>query len=104
VTAIGLASPLADLLIGRSIRPERPERARRTLQACPAIDELRELYAVHVAPQEVILAAKVHPAEGLAAEEFAREMEEVDARLRAALPEIGEVFIDATSHSRLDSR
>jgi cation diffusion facilitator family transporter len=104
VTAIGLARPLADLLIGRSVRPERLELARRTLQASPAVDELRQLYAVHVAPQEVVIAAKVHPAEGLTADQLARELDQIDARLRSELPEIGEVFIDVTQHSRRDSR
>jgi len=103
LTAIALAKPLADLLIGQSVMPERLELARRTLEASPAVEELRQLYAVHVAPQEVLVAAKVHPAEGLTAEQFARSMDEVDAALRKELPEIGEVFVDATWHSRHDS-
>ena len=59
VTAIGLTRPLADLLIGRSMLPERLEVARRMLAASPAVDEVRQLYGVHVAPQEVILAANI---------------------------------------------
>jgi divalent metal cation (Fe/Co/Zn/Cd) transporter len=98
VTAIGLARPLADLLIGRSMLPERLEVARRMLAASPAVDEVRQLYGVHVAPQEVILAAKVHPSEDLTVEQLAREMDQVDTRLRAELPEVGEVFIDVTDH------
>ena len=102
VTAIGLARPLADLLIGRSMRPERLELARRTLAASPAVDEIRQLYAVHVAPQEVVLAAKVHPDPDLTVDELAKAMDESDARLRAELPEIGEVFIDVTAHGSRD--
>jgi cation diffusion facilitator family transporter len=98
VTAIGLARPLADLLIGRSMRPARLEVARRTLGASPAVDQIRQLYGVHVAPQEVILAAKVHPCEDLTVEQLAREMDEIDTRLRAELPEVAEVFIDVTDH------
>jgi hypothetical protein len=30
-------------------------------------------------------------------------MDQLDARLRSELPEIGEVFIDVTQHSRQDS-
>jgi cation diffusion facilitator family transporter len=104
VTAIGLARPLADLLIGRSMRPERLELVRRTLASSPAVDEIRQVYAVHLAPQEVVLAAKVHPDPGLTVTELARELDELDARLRTELPEIGEVFIDVTSHSSRDSR
>ncbi len=98
LTAIGLARPLADLLIGQSVMPERLELARRTLEGSPAVDEVRQLYAVHVAPQEAILAAKVHPDSDLSARQLASAMDELDSRLRAELPEIGEVFIDITNH------
>jgi cation diffusion facilitator family transporter len=98
ITAIGLARPLADLLIGQSVMPERLELARRTLEGSPAVDEVRQLYAVHVAPQDAILAAKVHPDSHLSARQLASAMDELDSRLRAELPEIGEVFIDITDH------
>jgi cation diffusion facilitator family transporter len=103
-TAVGLARPLADLLIGRSIRPERLELARRTLEASPAVDEIRQLYAVHVAPQDVVLAAKVHPSGNLSVDQLARSMDRLDAQLRSELPEVGEVFIDVTQHSSRDTR
>ena len=104
VTAIGLARPLADLLIGRSMRPERLTLAQRTLARSPAVDEVRQLYAVHLAPQDVILAAKVHPVPDLDADELARAMDQTDAQLRAELPEIGEVFIDVTARSSRNGR
>jgi cation diffusion facilitator family transporter len=98
LTAIGLARPLADLLIGRSIPPARLELARRTLEGSPAVDEVRQIYAVHVALQEAILAAKVHPDSDMSPPQLASAMGELDSRLRAELPEIGEVFIDITNH------
>src|SRR5215207_8021575 len=101
---IGLALAATDLLIGRSILPARLELARRTLAESPAVDEIRQLYAVHVAPQEVLLAAKVHPVADMDADELAEAMDEIDSRLRAELPEIGEVFIDVTAHTARDGR
>jgi cation diffusion facilitator family transporter len=98
ITAIGLARPLADLLIGQSVMPERLERARRTLEGSPAVDEVRQLYAIHVAPREAILAAKVHPDSHLSGRQLASAMDRLDSRLRAELPEVGEVFIDITDH------
>lgn len=97
-TAIALARPLADLLIGRSMAPARLNRAYAIVAESPGIDEVLAIYGVHVAPLEVILAAKVHPSSGQTAEDLARRLDELDARLREELPEIAEVFIDATTH------
>jgi cation diffusion facilitator family transporter len=102
-TAIALARPLADLLIGRSVAPARLELARQIVEASPGVDEILQLYAVHVAPQDVVLAAKVHPSEKLDVDQLARSMDELDARLRSELPEIGEVFIDVTQHRSRDA-
>ena len=71
-TAFGLARPLADLLIGRSMLPARLERVYAIIEDSPSIDEVLSVQAVYGAPQEVIVAAKVHPAPGKTADELAR--------------------------------
>jgi cation diffusion facilitator family transporter len=98
VTAFGLARPLADLLIGRSMLPARLERVYAIIERSPSIDEVLSVQAVYGAPQEVIVAAKVHPAPGKTAEELASALDDIDHTLRRELPEVAEVFIDLTSH------
>lgn len=98
VTAVGLARPLADLLIGRSLLPARLARVSEIIAGSPSIDEVLSVKAVYGAPQEVIVAAKVHPAPGRSADELARALDDIDHTLREQLPEIAEVFIDLTSH------
>ena len=98
VTAFGLARPLADLLIGRSMPPARLARVNAILERSPSIDEILSVQAVYGAPQEVIVAAKVHPAPGRTADELASALDDIDRTLRRELPEIAEVFIDLTSH------
>jgi cation diffusion facilitator family transporter len=97
-TAFGLARPLADLLIGRSMLPGRLERVYAILEQSPSIDEVLSVQAVYGAPQEVIVAAKVHPAPGRTADELASALDGIDRALRQELPEIAEVFIDLTTH------
>jgi cation diffusion facilitator family transporter len=97
-TAIGLARPLAELLIGQSIEPGRLERVNGILAASPGIDAVLSLYAVYVAPQEVIIAAKAHPKPGQTAERLAQALDDLDRAVREELPEVAEVFIDITSH------
>lgn len=100
-TAFGLARPLADLLIGRSMLPARLERVYAIIEQSPSIDEILSVQAVYGAPQEVIVAAKVHPAPGRSADELAVALDGIDRALRQELPEIAEVFIDLTTHRAL---
>jgi cation diffusion facilitator family transporter len=97
-TAIGLARPLADLLIGKSIASDRLRIAHSILSGSPGIEQVLTMYAAYAGPQEAILGAKVHPAAGQTGEQLAELLDELDQRLREALPEIGEVFIDATAN------
>jgi cation diffusion facilitator family transporter len=103
-TAVGLARPLAELLIGRSIAPARPKRARAILETAPNIAQVLDLYAVYLAPQEAILAAKVHPSDGQMRDELAEVLDQLDQPRRRELPEIAEVFIDLTANSRTAHR
>jgi hypothetical protein len=52
-----------------------------------------------VAPQEVIVAAKVHPSPGQTGDQLAGAMDDLDRALRDGFPEVAEVFIDVTSRS-----
>lgn len=103
-TAVGLARPLADLLVGKSLSPARLELAYAILSEAPGVDEVLTIYAVHVGAYEAILAAKVHPSPGQSGADVARLLDDLDRRVRDALPEIGEVFIDVTAHRTSDVR
>lgn len=99
VTAFGLARPLADFLVGRSLPPEQLEKLQSILTASPAIDEVLHIQAVYTGPEQAIVAAKVHPSSKLTTEELTRAMDDLDHKLRAASPFVADVFIDVT-HQR----
>jgi divalent metal cation (Fe/Co/Zn/Cd) transporter len=94
---------VADLLVGRSLPPDRLEQLARILASDPAIEQVLSLHAVYTGPQEVIVAAKVHPAAGLTIDELTRAMDSLDTAVRSALPEVADVYLDVTS-DRLDTR
>jgi cation diffusion facilitator family transporter len=96
-TAVGLARPLADLLIRKSIAPARLERARAIVAGTPGVEEILSMYAVYAAPQEAILAARIHPSPGQTGDGLAELLDRLDERLRSELPEISAVFIDVTA-------
>jgi len=98
ITAFGLARPLADFLVGRSLPPDLLEELRRILAASPCIEQVVTLQAVYTGPEEVIVAAKVHPAKGASVEELAHAMDDLDRQLRAASEFVADVYLDVTMY------
>lgn len=97
-TAFGLAWPLADFLLGRSLPPDQVERLRAVLAASPAVQEVLSLKVVYTGPEEVVIAAKVHPSSRLTIDQLARAMDELDQALQAESPVVADVFLDVTAH------
>jgi cation diffusion facilitator family transporter len=102
ITAFGLARPLADFLVGRNLPPEELQKLQAILATCPAIEQILTLQAVYTGPEEVIVAAKVHPSKGTTVEELARAMDDLDHKLRTASPFVADVYLDVTMY-RLDT-
>ena len=96
-TAFALARPLADFLVGRSIPPPLFERLTAIVANDPAIEKVLTLRAVYTGPEEVIVVAKIHPSPGLDAGALARAMDDLDRRIRAALPFVADVFVDVSA-------
>ena len=95
-TAFTLALPFAEFLVGRSIAPTLLEKLRGVFEGDPAIEELLVLQATYSGPEEVLVLAKARPSQGLAIKELALAMDELDRKLRRALPIVADVFIDVT--------
>jgi cation diffusion facilitator family transporter len=96
-TAFGLARPFADFLVGRSLPAPLLEQLNAIFRADPAIERVLSVRAVYTGPEEVIVAAKVHPAASLNVEQLTRAMDDLDRRIRLALPVVADVFIDVTA-------
>lgn len=102
-TALALGRPLADFLIGRSLASDDVEALEKLILASPCVDEILALQAVYSGPEEVIVAAKIHPRPGVGVDELAREMDELDQKIRAQSPLVADVFLDLTAR-RLEDR
>jgi cation diffusion facilitator family transporter len=98
VTAFGLARPLADFLVGRSLPEPYLEKIRSVIARSEAVEELMSLQAVYTGPEEVIVAAKVRPSSELSGDELARAMDDLDAALHRESPFVADVYIDVTKH------
>jgi cation diffusion facilitator family transporter len=96
VTAFALARPFADFLVGRSISAPQLERLRAVVAGDRAIKDVLVLEAMYSGPEEVIVLAKVRPSPGMDIKALGLAMDELDRKLRRALPVVADVFIDVT--------
>jgi len=98
VTAFGLARPLAEFLVGRSLPQPYLENIRAVIARAEGVEEVISLQAVYTGPEEVIVAAKVRPTADLTGDELAKAMDDLDAALRRESPFVADVYIDVTNH------
>lgn len=96
-TAFGLARPFADFLVGRSIPESFLEELHAIVREDAAIEQVLSLGAVYTGPESAVVIAKVHPSAGLNVEQLTRAMDDLDHRIRLAVPLIADVFIDVTA-------
>jgi cation diffusion facilitator family transporter len=97
ISAVGLAQPLVDFLVGRSLPTERLRQVHETIVAAPGIEAVLVLRAIYVGPDEVIIAAKVRPTTRLTVRQLTEAMDALDVRLHATFPEVADVFLDVTT-------
>jgi cation diffusion facilitator family transporter len=100
VTAFALARPFAEFLVGRSIPAGHLERLRALFERDPAVEEVLALRAMYSGPEEAIVVAKVRPSRSLDIDRLSRAMDDLDRRVRDALPYVADVFIDVTGEAR----
>jgi len=103
ITAFGLARPLADFLVGRSLPALLLEKLYTIVKEDAAIEEVLSLRATYSGPEEVIVVAKVRPSSNLNIEQLTRAMDDLDRRIRHALPIVADVFIDVTADRAEDN-
>ena len=100
-----LSLRLADFLVGRSLPVPLLERLYTIVKEDSAIDEVLSLRATYSGPEEVIVLAKVRPSSNLNIEHFTRAMDDLDRKIRHALPLVADVFVDVTAyHAEDESR
>jgi cation diffusion facilitator family transporter len=97
ITAVGLARPLADFLVGRSVHRSDLEKLHAILVGSPAVDEVVSLQAVYTGPEEVVVAAKIRPRMTMSTSEIAQAMDELDRKLHAESSLVADVYLDLTT-------
>ena len=92
-----MAHDTSELLIGASARPNERAALQRAIEQFDEIDKLVELLTMALGPNSLLVAARVDFADGLDDDAVERVSEEIDSRLREVVPDVTEVFLDATT-------
>jgi cation diffusion facilitator family transporter len=95
-----LGHDTSELLIGASARPAEREALARALEGFEEVDNVLEVLTMVLGPNSLLVAARVDFAAGLTDERVERASERIDQRLREVVPDVTEVFLDATTTPR----
>ncbi len=94
--AFVLGRDVSGLIIGASAVPETVVDIYDRLRALPEVTTVVELLTMHLGPEEVLVAARLDLEDHLTAHEVEHFSERAELELRAAHPEIAQVFLDPT--------
>lgn len=90
-----LAYETHGLIIGEGATPEMRDRALALVTGTPGIEGVGQMLTLHIGPDTVLLALKVRFRRGAPVEEVERVTNDVEDRVRAAIPEMKKIFIEA---------
>jgi cation diffusion facilitator family transporter len=96
VVAVGLGRDTRALLIGEAATAQEREAIEAILQARPEVDGVLELLTMALAPDRLLVAARIDLANGLTTDEVERASSAIDRELRERVPGVWQVFLDAT--------
>jgi cation diffusion facilitator family transporter len=99
--AVALGRDTRALLIGEAASPEERQAVTAIIEAHTAVDALLELLTMALAPDRLLVAARIDLADGLSADEIERASSELDRELRERIPSVWQVFLDATPRSEV---
>ena len=94
-TAVWLAHETKGLLIGESAHTEVIEEIRRIVSARPRVEKVNEVLTLHMGPEFVLVNLSIEFRDAESTESIERSIATMDAEIKAALPEVKRIFIEA---------
>ncbi|HEU4974860.1 MAG TPA: cation diffusion facilitator family transporter [Baekduia sp.] len=94
--ATWMAHDTGELLSGASARPDERAEIERVLEDHPAVVEVVELLTMVLGPNALLVAARLDLDDELDGAAVERIATELDHHVREAVPDVTEVFLDAT--------
>jgi cation diffusion facilitator family transporter len=98
--ALWMGRDAKDLLVGSAARPEERDLIEQLIEDHEDVDDCYELLTLVLAPNSLLVAARVDLVDDVPAGRVEEMATELDRTLSKAIPDITEVFIDPTPRSR----
>ena len=98
VVAVILGIEVKSQLLGEAATPESVVRIRESIEAAVGVDNIIHLKTMHVAPEELLVAAKIAVSPGSTAAEVAAAIDAAERALRSAEPMATQVFLEPDIH------
>ncbi|MDP1878811.1 MAG: cation diffusion facilitator family transporter [Actinomycetota bacterium] len=94
IIAIFLAIEMTAMLVGEGALPEEVAAIRAALEASSGVRRVIHLRTLHVGPDELLVAAKIAIRHNGSGTEIARDIDDAESALRAAVPSARYVFLE----------
>jgi divalent metal cation (Fe/Co/Zn/Cd) transporter len=95
--AVWMAHDTSELLVGAAARPDERVALERGLEEFKQIEKVIEVLTMVLGPNSLLVAARVDFADGLDQDDVENVSEHIESRLREIVPDVTEVFLDATT-------
>lgn len=92
--AIVLANEMKSLLLGETASPEVESAIRAAIEGDVAVERLIHMRTQHIAPDELLVGAKVSFDDGLGVTELAEAVNRLETAVRAGVPEARVMYIE----------
>jgi cation diffusion facilitator family transporter len=100
VAAFSLARDASSLLVGQAATARERQEILAVFAERSEVDEVLQLLTMALAPDRLLVAARVDLRGGLDSEHVEEISTEIDVAIRERVPTVAEVFIDATDRDR----
>ncbi len=94
VVAVILGIETKSLLLGEGARPEDAATIVGVIESSPEVTSLIHIKSLYLGPDELLVAAKVGFAAGSKLADVARAIDEIEARIRVAVPVARVIYIE----------
>jgi cation diffusion facilitator family transporter len=97
--AVILAVETKSLLLGEGATPEDVSAIERAVNEGSEVERIIHMRTLHLGPEELLVAAKIAVSPTAPAEELARDIDTVEARIRTAVPIARVIYLEPDIYS-----